>query len=43
LSYILYNYSDYLAKETLEALEDFKIEGQVIASVKYADDLVLLA
>jgi len=35
-------YSDNLAKETLEALGHFKIEGQVIISVKYPDGLVLL-
>jgi hypothetical protein len=27
----------------LEGLEDFKIGGQIIQTVKYADDLVLLA
>jgi hypothetical protein len=37
LSQILFNfYSEYLTKEALEGLGDFKI-------VKYADDLVLLA
>jgi hypothetical protein len=29
--------------ETLEMFGDFKIGGQVIRTVKYADDLVLLA
>jgi hypothetical protein len=29
--------------EALEGLEDFKIGGQIIHIVKYADDLVLLA
>jgi hypothetical protein len=41
---ILFNlYSKYLTKEALEGSEDFKIGGQVIHTVKYADDLVLLA
>jgi retron-type reverse transcriptase len=44
LSPILFNlYSEYLTKETLEGLGDFKIGGQIIHAVKYADDLVLLA
>ena len=30
-------------KEALEGLGDFKIGGQIIHTVKYADDLVLLA
>jgi hypothetical protein len=33
----------YLTKEALEGFGDFKIGGQVICTVKYADDLVLLA
>jgi hypothetical protein len=36
-------YSEYLTKEALEGFGDFKIGGQVIHTVKYADDLVLLA
>jgi hypothetical protein len=36
-------YSKYLTKEAPEGFGDFKIEGQVIHTVKYADDLVLLA
>jgi hypothetical protein len=36
-------YSKYLTKEALEGFGDFKIGGQVIRTVKYADDLVLLA
>jgi hypothetical protein len=36
-------YSECLAKEALEGFEDFKIGGQIIHTVKYADDLVLLA
>jgi hypothetical protein len=44
LSPILFNlYSEYLTKEILEGFGDFKIGGQVIRTVKYADDLVLLA
>jgi hypothetical protein len=35
-------YSEYLTKEALEVFGDFKI-GQVIFTVKYANDLVLLA
>jgi hypothetical protein len=44
LSLILFNiYIKYLTKEALEGFGDFKIGGQVICTVKYADDLVLLA
>ena len=44
LSPILFNlYSEYLTKEALEEFGDFKIGGQIIHIVKYADDLVLLA
>jgi hypothetical protein len=46
LSPILFNlrvYSEYLTKEALEGFGDFKIGGQVIRTVKYADYLVLLA
>jgi len=44
LSPILFNlYSEYLTKKALEGSEDFKIGGQIIHTVKYADDLVLLA
>jgi putative lipoic acid-binding regulatory protein len=43
LSPILFKlYSEYLTMEALEGFGDFKI-GQVIRTVKYADDLVLLA
>jgi hypothetical protein len=35
--------SEYLTKEALEGFGDFKIGGQVIRTVKYTDDLVLLA
>jgi hypothetical protein len=42
LSPILFNlYSEYLTKEALVGFGDFKI-GQVIFTLKYADDLVLL-
>jgi hypothetical protein len=44
LSPILFNvYSEYITKEALEGFGDFKIGGQVNFTVKYADDLVLLA
>ena len=44
LSPILFNlYSEYLTKDALEGLGDFKIGGQIIHTMKYADDLVLLA
>ena len=44
LSPILFNlYSECLTKEALEGLGDFKIGGQIIDTVKYANDLVLLA
>jgi hypothetical protein len=36
-------YSEYLIKEALERFGDFKIGRQVIGTVEYADDLVLLA
>jgi hypothetical protein len=41
---IIFNsYSEYLTKETLEGFLDFKIGERVICTVKYADNLVLLA
>jgi hypothetical protein len=44
MSPILFNlYSNYLTNEALEGFGDFKTGGQVICTVKYADDLVLLA
>jgi len=44
LSPILFNlYSEYLTKEAFDGLGDFKISGQIIHTVKYADDLALLA
>jgi hypothetical protein len=43
LSPILFNlYSEYLTKDATEGFGGFKI-GQVIRTLKYADDLVLLA
>jgi len=36
-------YSECLTKEALERFGDFKIGGPIIHTVKYADDLVLLA
>jgi hypothetical protein len=35
-------YSKYPTQVALEGFGDFKIGGQVICTVKYADDLVLL-
>ena len=44
LSPILFNlYNECLTKEALEGTGDFKIGGQIFHTVKYADDLVLLA
>jgi len=44
LSPILFNlYSEYLNKEALAGLGDFDIGGQIIQTVKYADDLKLMA
>ena len=31
--------SEYVKKESLEEFEDFRIGGQVVYTVKYADDL----
>jgi hypothetical protein len=36
-------YSNYLTKEALQGFEDFKIGGQAIHTVKYANHIVLLA
>jgi hypothetical protein len=36
-------YGECLTNEALEGSGDFKIGGQIIHTVKYADDLVLLA
>jgi hypothetical protein len=44
LSPILFNlYSECFTREALEGFGDFKIGGKIIHTVKYADDLVLLA
>ena len=44
LSSILFNlYSECLNKEVLDGLGYFNIGGQIIQTVKYADDLVLMA
>jgi hypothetical protein len=44
LSLILFNlYSKYLTKEALIGFGDFKVGGEVICTVKYEDNLVLLA
>ena len=43
MSPILFNlYNECLTKEALDGLGDFNI-GQIIQTVKYADDLVLMA
>jgi len=44
LSLILFNlYSEYLTKVALDGFGDFNIGGQIIQTVKYADDLMLKA
>ena len=44
MSPILFNlYSECPTKEALDGLGDFKIVGKFIQTVKYADDLVLMA
>jgi len=44
LSRILFNlYNEYVNKEALDGLGYFNIGGQIIQTVKYADDLVLIA
>jgi hypothetical protein len=41
LSPILFNFHiEYLTKETLEWFEYFKLGGEVMPSVKYAEDFV---
>jgi hypothetical protein len=43
LSRIVFNvYSKYITSGALEGFGDFKIGGQVICAVKYADNSVLL-
>jgi len=53
-NYVMYRYllsfspillnlcNEYLTKKAFEGFGDFKIVGQVIRNVKYADDIVLL-
>jgi hypothetical protein len=36
-------HSEYVTQEALEGLGDFKVGGQIISTVRYADDFVLLA
>ena len=44
MSPILFNlYSECLTKEAVDGLGDFNLGGQIIQTVKYADDLVLMA
>ena len=44
LSPILFNlYSECLTKEALDGLGDFKVGGQIIQTLKCADELVLMA
>ena len=44
LSPILFNlYSECLTKKALDGLGDFNIGGQIIQTVKFAEDLVLMA
>ena len=44
LSPILFNlYSEWLTKEPPDGLGDFNTGGQIIQTVKYADDRVLMA
>jgi hypothetical protein len=40
LSPLLFNlYSEYITQEALEGFGDFKVGGQIINMVRYADDL----
>jgi hypothetical protein len=44
LSSLLFNlYSEYVTQEAPEGLGDFRVGGKIISTVRYADDLVLLA
>ena len=36
-------YSEWLTKEALDGLGDFNIGGQIIQTVKYADDLAIMS
>jgi hypothetical protein len=41
---LLFNFhSEYITQEALEGLGDFKVGGQIIGTVRYADDFVFLA
>ena len=40
---LFFLYSEYFTDETLEGYLDIERGGQVICTVKYADDLMLLA
>jgi hypothetical protein len=40
--YCTFCFYEYLTKVNLEGFGGFKIEGKVIRTVKYADDLALL-
>jgi hypothetical protein len=40
---LLILYSEYVTQEALEGFGEFKVGGQIISMVRYADDLVLLA
>jgi hypothetical protein len=43
LSPLLFSlYSEYVTQEAVEGLGDFKVGRQIISTVRYADDLVLL-
>jgi hypothetical protein len=43
LLFNVYIYSEYVTQEALEGLGDFKVGRQIISTMRYADDLVLLA
>jgi uncharacterized protein YkuJ len=44
LSPIIFNlYSKYLTKQALKGFGNFRVQGEVVCTVKYADDLVLVA
>jgi hypothetical protein len=36
-------YSEYVTHEVREGLRDFRVGGQIIITLRYADDLVFLA
>jgi hypothetical protein len=44
LSPLLFNLnSEYVTQEALEGVGDYKVGGHIISTMRYADDLVLLA